>query len=93
MDYFEAMPAASLIGIGPELTPHYSKMLGSLMAPSYQGFNSGVVLFQFEKMRKSNLYNAYITPDEVGSLMKKYSYRMSLAEQDWFTNLGISHPN
>ena len=43
-------------------------------------------------MRESNLYNAYIAQDNVRSLMNKYSYKMSLAEQDWFTNLGISEP-
>ena len=43
-------------------------------------------------MRESILYNAYIAQDKVRSLMNKYSYKMSLAEQDWFTNLGISEP-
>ena len=30
--------------------------------------------------RESNLYNSYIRPDELDSLMNKYSYRMSLPE-------------
>ena len=35
--------------------------------------------------RESNLYNSYIRPDELDSLMNKYSYRMSLPETGWPT--------
>ena len=35
---------------------------------------------QWVGRRESNLYNSYIRPDELDSLMNKYSYRMSLPE-------------
>ena len=100
---FEKMSSSALIGIGPDLTPHYRNILSDyisrepntslgLPGPS-QGFNSGVVLYQLERMRRSELYNYYTSPGGVDELMTKYSYRMFLAEQDWLTNLGFSHPH
>ena len=91
-----------LIGIGPDLTPHYREALSGyiplhpnttlgLPGPT-QGYNSGVVLYRLEEMRRSEEYNKYTTPEGVDSLMTRYSYRMFLAEQDWLTNLGFSHP-
>ena len=100
---FEKMSPSTLIGIGPDLTPHYRKVLSdyisrhpntSLGLPgSTQGYNSGVVLYQLERMRESDLYNMYTTSQGVDKLMKKYSYKMFLAEQDWLTNLGFTHPH
>merc|ERR1719499_1411073 len=44
-------------------------------------------------MRRSSLYNSYLTPDMVTLLEKKYFYGYTLAEQDWFTSLYYSHPD
>lgn len=98
---FDSMGPA-LIGIGPDLTPHYHSVLQefvkknpntSLGLPGpMQGFNTGVVLYRLDKMRESALYNHYVTPEGVDQLMTKYLYVMFLAEQDWMTNLGFSHP-
>ena len=46
---FQKMSPSALIGIGPELTPHYRRQLGSFLTASHQGYNSGVVLFQLGK--------------------------------------------
>ena len=42
----------------------------------FQGVNSGVVLFDLEKMRRSKLYNKYTEEDGVEELVK--TYNMSL---------------
>ena len=100
-DQFKLMDKA-MIGIGPDLTPHYYSFLkgyidrnvnSSLGLPGkMQGFNTGVVLYNLDSMRKSALYNWYVTAEGVDYLMNKYGYKMFLAEQDWMSNLGFSHP-
>ena len=57
-----------------------------------QGFNTGVVLYNLAEMRRSALYNSYLTPAMVTMLERKYMYGYTLAEQDWFTSLYYSHP-
>ena len=47
----------------------------------YKGFNTGVVLYNLAEMRRSALYNSYLTPAMVTMLEKKYMYGYTLAEQ------------
>ena len=54
-----------------------------------QGFNTGVVLFDLERMRRSAEYNQYLEAEEVARVMNKYGYHVSLGDQDWFTNIGF----
>ena len=92
-----------IMGVGLDLSPHYRKFLAdyliinpgsSLGLPGkQQGFNTGVVLYRLDNMRKSKLYNSYITPERVTKLTQLYLYNMTLGDQDWFTNLGFSHPD
>ena len=100
---FKKMSPTALIGIGPDLTPHYRIVLTDYISQHpnttlglpgpFQGYNSGVVLYQLDRMRRSSLYNHYTTVGGVERLMSKFSYKMFLAEQDWLTNLGFTHPN
>ena len=92
-----------LIGIGLDLSPNYYVQLegyrrrnpGSQLgqAGGLQGFNTGVVLYNLAAMRQSALYNSYLSPKMVDQLSKKFLYEFTLAEQDWFTNLGYIHPH
>jgi len=92
----------AVMGIGLDLSLHYRVMLTKyaevhpdtqLGHPGpLQGFNSGVVLYDLEKMRKSQVYNSYLEPLMAEELLAKYLYRATLAEQDWMTNLGFSYP-
>ena len=101
-DEFEHMEN-KLIGIGLDLSPHYKTFLDISYLPhhpdsnfgkpgSLQGFNTGVVLYNLEGMRNSNVYNSYLNPEEVNRLAEKYEYHFTLAEQDWMTNLGWERP-
>ena len=44
-------------------------------------------------MRQSALYNSYLTPSMITQLINQFMYSFTLAEQDWFTNLGYIHPH
>ena len=46
-------------------------------------------MFDLERMRESEEYNKYISETEVGRVMRKYGYHISLGDQDWFTNIGF----
>lgn len=91
-----------IMGVGLDLSPHYRKFLVDYLVRhpdtplglpgKQQGFNTGVVLYRLDNMRKSKLYNSYITPEKVTELTRLYMYNMTLGDQDWFTNLGFSHP-
>ena len=54
-----------------------------------KGFNTGVVLFDLERMRQSAEYNGFLEAEEVARVMNKYGYHVSLGDQDWFTNIGF----
>ena len=55
----------------------------------FEGFNTGVVLFDLERMRRSAEYNKFLEAEEVTRLMSKYGYHVSLGDQDWFSNIGF----
>uniref|UniRef100_A0A452HZX2 Xyloside xylosyltransferase 1 n=1 Tax=Gopherus agassizii TaxID=38772 RepID=A0A452HZX2_9SAUR len=56
------------------------------------GFNSGVMLLNLEAMRQSQLYNQLLEPDMVRQLTEKYHFKGHLGDQDFFTMIGMEHP-
>ena len=44
-------------------------------------------------MRSSSLYNEFVTADRVRQLHSLYIFDYALGDQDWFSELGFSHPN
>ena len=44
-------------------------------------------------MRSSSLYNKFLTSDRVRQLHSLYIFDYALGDQDWFSELGFSHPN
>ena len=44
-------------------------------------------------MRSSRLYNEFLTGDRVRQLHSLYIFDYALGDQDWFSELGFSHPN
>ena len=66
-------------GIGPDLSPHYHLNLQSHYRPGLsQGLNTGVVLYQLERMRASQEYNKFLEPESVTALQRKYQYKSVL---------------
>ncbi|KAK2723200.1 hypothetical protein QYM36_001766 [Artemia franciscana] len=59
----------------------------------YKGFNTGVMLFDLEKARKSEEFNYRLTENGYKSLFEKYEIVSELGDQDFFTLLGAEHPN
>lgn len=56
------------------------------------GFNSGVMLLNLEAMRQSPLYSRLLEPAQVQQLADKYHFRGHLGDQDFFTMIGMEHP-
>ena len=52
---------------------------------NFQGFNTGIVLYHLENMRKSHLYNKYVHPEtggkEIIALANHYEYASHLGDQ------------
>lgn len=56
------------------------------------GFNSGVMLLDLSAMRASRLYNKLLEPSNVAKLADQYRFRGHLGDQDFFTMIGMEHP-
>jgi len=101
-DQFELMSSQAVIAIGRDLSPHYRSLLSNFLKKNpnsvlgkpgpLQGLNTGVVLFNLERMRRSSLLSQYLQPHRAGVLMDKFGYPMMLGDQDWFTNLQFEQP-
>ena len=102
-DQFENIVDDAVMKVGLDLSPHYRTNLADYIKTHpetqlglpgrYQGLNTGVVLFDLEKMRKSTQYNNYLTPDKVDDLFKTYHMKMTVGDQDWLTLLSFQQPN
>ncbi|XP_054712675.1 xyloside xylosyltransferase 1-like [Uloborus diversus] len=100
---FQAFEKQNVIGIGPDLQPQYrmdfskfrSHNLGTKVGmprPGRQGYNTGVVLFDLQRMRESVLYNSLINDTSIDILCKKYEFQGYLGHQDFYTLTGMEHP-
>ena len=55
------------------------------------GFNSGVLLMDLDRMRKSERYNTLLDSDIVEKLTQKYSYKGHLGDQDFYTLVSLEN--
>ena len=73
---FLAFSPGQCIGLAPDLSPHYWHRLETLRGqrpdtdlgrpgPGYQGFNSGVALYDLSCLRDSREYNEHLKPEQV----------------------------
>ncbi len=100
---FDDFAEDNLIGIARDAQPVYRHLfwqyrnenpgtrVGSPPPNGLTGFNSGVLLLDLEKMRKSTLYESLITPEWVERLTKKYHFKGHLGDQDFFSLIGMEH--
>ncbi|KAM4695242.1 xyloside xylosyltransferase 1 [Discoglossus pictus] len=94
----------SVIGIAHEMQPVYrhtfwqyrrenpNTKVGDPPPNGMPGFNSGVMLLNLEAMRQSKLYNQLLELNAVQQLAKKYHFKGHLGDQDFFTMIGMEHP-
>ena len=93
----------NIIGIGYDLQPVYRHQfwkyrsenpgtrVGEPGPGGLQGFNSGVLLLNLDKMRHSALYNSLINAEAVEKLTKEFSFKGHLGDQDFFTLVGMKY--
>ena len=102
-EQFKNFGPDQMIGVGPDLAPHYRIAFRDFRALNpdtqvgepgpMQGFNTGVVLYDFSRMRSNVKYNAYVDNflNSTSDLAEKYLYRSHLGDQCFFTLLGMEH--
>ncbi|XP_060797746.1 xyloside xylosyltransferase 1 isoform X2 [Neoarius graeffei] len=101
---FKHFSPEAVIGIIREMQPVYrhtfwqyrkenpDSHVGDPPPDGLPGFNSGVMLLNLETMRQSSLYNRLLEPERVAHLTEKYRFRGHLGDQDFFTMIGMEHP-
>ncbi|XP_029356230.1 xyloside xylosyltransferase 1 [Echeneis naucrates] len=101
---FDQFPPGAVIGITREMQPVYrhtfwqyrkenpQTKVGEPAPDGLPGFNSGVMLLDLEAMRASALYNQLLKPSNVAKLTDQYRFRGHLGDQDFFTMIGMEHP-
>ncbi|KAF7491812.1 Xyloside xylosyltransferase 1 [Sarcoptes scabiei] len=100
---FDRFKEDEIIGIAYEQQPVYRHILheyrrdninttaGSPPPQGFPGFNSGVLLLDLERMRRSKLYQSLLSPKIIEHLSQKYRFRGHLGDQDFYTLIGIDH--
>ncbi|XP_023341624.1 xyloside xylosyltransferase 1 [Eurytemora carolleeae] len=96
------MEDSELIAVGPDLSPHYYLKLAAYREKfpetavgqpgKTQGFNTGVVIYDLERLREINHLREYISPEYIKYLVNKYMFFGTVGDQDFFTMLGWEHP-
>ncbi|KAG8003733.1 Xyloside xylosyltransferase 1 [Nibea albiflora] len=101
---FDQFPPGAVIGITREMQPVYrhtfwqyrkenpQTRVGEPPPDGLPGFNSGVMLLNLGAMRASALYNELLEPSNVAKLADQYRFRGHLGDQDFFTMIGMEHP-
>ncbi|KAL6469150.1 hypothetical protein MHYP_G00226740 [Metynnis hypsauchen] len=101
---FRHFSPEAVIGIVREMQPVYrhtfwqyrkenpKSRVGEPHPNGLPGFNSGVMLLNLEAMRLSALYNKLLEPERVAHLAEQYHFRGHLGDQDFFTMIGMEHP-
>ncbi|XP_031715382.1 xyloside xylosyltransferase 1 [Anarrhichthys ocellatus] len=101
---FDQFPPGAVIGIAREMQPVYrhtfwqyrkenpQTRVGDPPPNGLPGFNSGVMLLDLGAMRDSALYNQLLEPSNVAKLADQYRFRGHLGDQDFFTMIGMEHP-
>ena len=102
---FDRFGSQALFGLAPELTPVYRHVLylyrnkhpntlfgEPARSGGYPGFNSGVVLFNLDRLRNSSVYNRIVGQESVDAMTEKYHFKGHLGDQDFYTLLGMERP-
>ncbi|XP_050413843.1 xyloside xylosyltransferase 1 isoform X1 [Patella vulgata] len=102
-ELFSHFSTDNIIGIAHDAQPVYRHTFSSYRSqnpgtrvgePSpdgLTGFNSGVLLLDLDRMRKSALYNSLLNPNIIKNLTEKYQFKGHLGDQDLFTLLSLDY--
>lgn len=100
---FELFTGENIIGIGRDLQPvyrhtfyeyrrdHPRTRVGSPPPDGLSGFNSGVLMLDLERMRKSKLYNSLLNEESLNRLTKEFKFKGHLGDQDFFSLLSMKY--
>jgi len=103
-NFIQMRKRGQIVGVGLDLSPHYSVALKKYREENpgteigspgrYQGFNTGVVLYDLEAMRSHPGINEMITnhAGKLDTLAEKYSFKSHLGDQCMFTLIGLENP-
>ncbi|XP_017882690.1 xyloside xylosyltransferase 1 [Ceratina calcarata] len=102
---FKAFGNHALFGLAPELTPVYRHVLYLYRnkhpetkfgepptSRGYPGYNSGMVLFNLDRIRNSSVYDEIVKKESVDAITEKYHFKGHLGDQDFYTLLGMERP-
>lgn len=86
---FNSFGSQALFGLAPELTPVYRHVLylyrnkqpntlfgEPASSGGYPGYNSGVVLFNLDKLRNSTVYERIVKKESVDAMTEKYHFKV-----------------
>jgi len=102
IEHYDHMSDSELIAVGPELLPHYFVMskyyrkkhpdtkVGS--PGKMQGFNTGVVVYDLEGLRQSDVFPSLLNPGYYKQLVDKYGFFGGVGDQDLLTMIGWEYP-
>lgn len=98
---FDRFGSQALFGLAPELTPVYRHVLylyrnkhpntlfgEPARSGGYPGFNSGVVLFNLDRLRNSSVYNQIVRRESVDTMTEKYHFKV--ADVPWIVEAWVS---
>lgn len=101
--FLNIIKPSNLIGIARDAQPVYRHLfwkyrqengdtrVGNPPPNGLTGFNSGVLLLDLKKLRKSELYNSLLSHEKIDQLTTKYHFKGHLGDQDFFTLVGMEN--
>ena len=102
-DRFESFTETNIMGIARDGQPVYKHnfhmyinknkgtRVGAPPPDGLTGFNSGVLLLDLDKMRKSDIYNSLLSANSVKQLTEKYMFKGHLGDQDFYSLISLEH--
>lgn len=100
---FNLFHNTNIIGISREAQPAYRHVfqmfinkskgtrVGDPPPDGLTGFNSGVLLLDLDRLRKSEVYSSALNADFMKKMTEKYTFQENFDDQDFFTLLSLEH--
>ncbi|XP_060593934.1 xyloside xylosyltransferase 1-like [Ruditapes philippinarum] len=100
---FELFTDTNIMGIARDAQPVYrhnfhmyinknkGTRVGAPPPDGLTGFNSGVLLLDLDKMRKSEVYNSLLSAESIKLLTEKFLFKGHLGDQDFYSLISLEH--